>query len=147
MRLISYFRQQNDTLRSEKGIYLKIVRWEIFFDAMSETRLQDEYNHEVRACDIFVSLFFTKTGKFTREEFDVAHRKFQESGGQQPQIFTFFKNGDIKMGSITKEVKTLLHFKEKLRSLGHYYMQYDNLADLKLRFREQLDKLLAAGKI
>jgi len=71
----------------------------------------------------------------------VAHRQFQESGGRQPQIFTFFKNGDIKMGSITNEVKTLLDFKEKLRALEHFYTSYENLSDLKLRFRDQLDKM------
>ncbi len=60
----------NDRLRKE-GLYLQIVRWENFLDAMSETRLQDEYQ-EVRECDIFVSLFMTKTGTFTEEEFDVA---------------------------------------------------------------------------
>ncbi len=54
-----YFRQQNDKLRKQ-SIYLEIVRWENFLDAMSETRLQDEYNKEVKACNIFVSLFFAK---------------------------------------------------------------------------------------
>ena len=142
-----YFRQLNDSLRSEKGIYLRIVRWENFLDAMSDTRIQDEYNDEVRACDIFVSLFFTKTGKFTEEEFDVAHRQFLESGGRQPQIFTFFKNGEIKMGNLSNEVKTLLDFKEKLGKLGHFYTSYDDIADLKLRFRDQLDKLLEVNKI
>ena len=42
-----YFRQQNDQLRKQ-GLYLEIVRWENFLDAMSETRLQDEYNKAVR---------------------------------------------------------------------------------------------------
>lgn len=42
-----YFRQQNDELRKQ-GLYLKIIRWENFLDAMSESRLQDEYNKEVR---------------------------------------------------------------------------------------------------
>ena len=95
-----YFRQQNDQLR-KKGFYLEIVRWEIFLDAMSETRLQDEYNKAIRDCDVFVSLFFTKTGKFTDEEFDVAHRQFKNSG--KPLIYTFFKNADIKTGSARKE--------------------------------------------
>ena len=54
------------------------MRWENFLDAMSETRLQNEYNKAVRDCDVFVSLFFTKTGKFTEEEFDVAHQQFKE---------------------------------------------------------------------
>jgi internalin A len=43
---------------------------------MSETRLQDECNKAIRDCDIFVSLFLTKTGKFTEEEFDVSHQQF-----------------------------------------------------------------------
>ena len=59
---------------------------------MSETRLQDEYNKEVKACDIFVSLFFTKTGKYTEEEFDVAHQQFHT---KKPLIYTYFKNGAI----------------------------------------------------
>ena len=80
----------------KKGFYLEIVRWENFLDAMSETRLQDEYNKQVRACDIFVSLFFTKTGKFTEEEFDTAHRQFKETGS--PRIYTFFKNADVAYG-------------------------------------------------
>ncbi|MEZ4659850.1 MAG: hypothetical protein R2911_20030 [Caldilineaceae bacterium] len=47
---------------------MQIDRWENFLDAMSPTRLQDEYNKAIRACDIFVSLFMTKTGKYTEEE-------------------------------------------------------------------------------
>ena len=93
-----YFRQQNDRFRKE-GLYLEIVRWENFLDAMAETRKQDEYNEKVRACDIFVSLFMTKTGKFTKEEFDVAHQSFKDKG--KPLIYTFFKNANIS----TKECK------------------------------------------
>ncbi len=54
-----HFRQANDRWL-QKGIYLKILRWETFLDAMSETRLQDEYNEGVKESDIFVSLFKTK---------------------------------------------------------------------------------------
>ena len=46
-----------------RGLYLEIVRWEDFLDAMSETRLQDEYNQEVRAADVVVCLFFTSLRK------------------------------------------------------------------------------------
>jgi small GTP-binding protein len=142
-----YFRQQNDHLK-EKGIYLKIVRWENFLDAMSETRLQNEYNKAVRDCDIFVSLFFTKTGKYTEEEFDVAHQQFMDSGGVKPKIFTFFKKGDVKIENLNQDdVNTLFNFKKKLDALGHYHTQYDNLADLKLQFRDQLDRLIREIKI
>jgi internalin A len=134
-----YFRQQNDTLRKQ-GIYLQIVRWENFLDAMSETRLQDEYNKEIRDCDIFVSLFFTKTGKFTVEEFGTAHRQFKETG--KPLIYTFFKNAPVEIGTIGKEIQTLLQFKEKLSGLGHFYTVYDNIEHLKRQFKDQLEKLI-----
>ena len=120
---------------------VKIIRWENFLDAMSDTRLQDEYNKAIRDCDIFVSLFFTKTGKFTEEEFDVAFGQFKDS--RKPLIYTFFKNADIKTDSIREEdILSLLAFKKKLAALGHFHTSYENIADLKLQFHNQLDKLL-----
>lgn len=135
-----HFRQLNDQLL-EEGLYLAINRWENFLDAMSETRLQDEYNKAVRACDIFVSLFFTKTGKYTEEEFDTAHQQFIASG--KPFIYTFFKDADIKTGSAQqKDLESLWAFQKRLRDLGHFYTQYDSIDNLKLKFQSQLDKLL-----
>lgn len=43
----------------KKNIFLELVLWEDFLDAMSSTRLQDEYNKAVTDCNIFVSLFHT----------------------------------------------------------------------------------------
>jgi internalin A len=109
---------------------------------MSETRLQDEYNRAIRSCDIFACLFFTKTGKFTNEEFDIAHRQFKESG--KPRIYTYFKNSELKTGSLRKEeLLSSFEFKSKLDGLGHFHTQYDNIEHLKLHFRDQLDKMLA----
>jgi len=114
---------------------------ENFLDAMSETRLQNEYNRAICACDVFVSLFFTKTGKFTEEEFEVAHRQFKNN--HRPIIYTFFKNADIKTGSARKDdLNSLWAFQTKLDKLGHFYTIYDNIEHLKRQFRDQLDKLL-----
>jgi hypothetical protein len=137
-----YFRQQNDRLIKD-GVYLEVNRWEYFLDAMSETRLQDEYNKAVRSCDIFVSLFFTKTGKFTEEEFDTAHDQFKKTG--KPRIYTFFKNASVMSGDITAEFLTVLRFKEKLSKLGHFHTVYNDAEHLKRQFRDQLDRLLEAG--
>ncbi len=118
-----YFRQLNDELRDE-GLYLKIHRWENFLDAMSTTRLQDEYNNSITSCDIFVSLFFTKAGRYTEEEFDTAHRQFKKTG--RPFIYTFFKNAPVLMADIGDDVLSLLEFKKKLDNLGHFYKYYNN---------------------
>jgi hypothetical protein len=135
----SHFRRENDRL-IEQGLYLKILRWEYFLDAVSHTRLQDEYNKSIRDCDIFVCLFFTKTGKFTEEEFDVAFKKFKEN--DRPQIFTFFKKGSVEIDSLSgDDVKSLRAFQKKLTDLGHFWTSYKNVEDLKLRFLDQMERL------
>jgi internalin A len=135
-----YFLRQNHELL-KKGLQLKVERWENFFSAMSNTRSQDEYNRVICECEVFVSLFGTKTGKYTEEEFDVAHRQFKSSG--KPLIYTFFKDTEIKTGSAPrKDLQSLWKFQDKLKKLGHFYDQYDNIEDLKLQFRGQLDKIL-----
>jgi anti-anti-sigma regulatory factor len=135
-----YFRQLNDELLRQNR-YLSIRRWENFLDAMSETRLQDEYNKAIRECDIFVSLFSTKTGKFTEEEFDTAHEWFKKTG--KPLIFTFFKDTTINTNDICEDdLLSLFRFKQHLKNLGHFYTSFTSTDDLKLRFRNQLDKLL-----
>ena len=78
-----YFRQQNDHLKKQ-GIYLEPVRWEHFLDAMSKTRLQDEYNRALRDCDIVVRLFKTKVGK-------LPELRFAWSGLPQDQVLTNHK--------------------------------------------------------
>ena len=135
-----YFREQNDSL-VDHGVYLAIVRWENSLDAMSETRLQDEYNKALRECDVFVSLCFTKTGKFTEEEFDVAHGQFVTT--KRPLIYTYFKDSAIMIGSARKEdLNSLWAFQEKLNKLGHHYTRYNNIDDLKVQFSRQVDKIL-----
>jgi Leucine-rich repeat (LRR) protein len=140
-----YFRQQTDRW-IEKGIYLQIERWETFLDAMSETRKQDDYNEKVRSCDVFVSLFKTKTGKYTEEEFDVAHAAFQESG--KPLIYTYFMQTDVPNDKALREaLNSLWAFQDKLTDLGHYHSRYSSIEDLKLKFKDQLESLIDKGKI
>ena len=139
-----YFRQQNDLWR-KRGIYLEIIRWENFLDVISETGLQDEYNKEVRDCDIFVSLFFTKTGKYTEEEFNVAHQQFKENN--KPLIYTFFKDAPVNSRDINREFITLLDFKEKLSKLNHYHSNYTDIEHLKRQFKDQLENLFEKDKL
>ncbi len=140
-----YFRRQNDQLRKQ-GLYLEIIRWESFLDAMSESRLQDEYDEAVRVCDIFVSLFMTKTGKYTEEEIDVAHQTFQQTG--RPLIYTFFKEAQVSTSAARRnDLLSLWNFQEKLGRLGHFYTQYKSTEDLQLKFRDQLVKLREAHKL
>jgi len=140
-----YFRQQNDRLL-DQGLYLKIVRWENGLDAMSNTRLQDEYNKRIRDCDIFVSLFKTKTGKYTEEEFDVAHQTFQANG--QPIIYTYFQKANVSNSAENrKDLISLWDFQAKLDDLGHFWTEYETIDGLQKHFKDQLEMLQDQGKL
>jgi hypothetical protein len=130
----------------KKSIYLQILRWETFLDAISETRLQEEYNKEVRNCDIFASLFKTKTGKYMEEEFDAAHRAFKDSG--KPLIYIYFMETNIPNDKrLRGDLISPWSFQYKLSELGRYLTHYISIEDLKLKFQLQLDKLIEERKI
>ena len=130
----------------EKGIFLDLIICENFLDAVSQTRLQDEYNKAIRECDIFVMLFATKVGKYTEEEFGTAFGQFKTTN--KPFIFTYFKDSEISTGSANKkDLMSLWAFQEKLGELGHFYTPYKNIDELKFKFNQQLDKLAASGFI
>src|SRR5205809_3075451 len=114
---------QNDRLHKQ-GIYLEIVQWENFLDAISNTRLQNEYNKALSNCNIALCLFFTKVRKYTAEEFDTAYQVFKDTG--KPKIWTYFKDAPLNTGSITEEINTLISFKKKINDLGHFYSVYTN---------------------
>jgi hypothetical protein len=129
-----------------KGVFLDLIVWEDFLDAVSKTRLQDEYNKAIRECEIFVMLFFTKVGKYTEEEFETAFGQFKATN--KPFIFTYFKDAQVSIGSVDETaLMSLLAFKKKLAALGHFYTTYKNTEGLLLHFSQQLDKLVANGFI
>lgn len=134
-----FISRENKRLK-ERGILLELERWENFLDAISNTRLQDEYNKAISTCDIVLCLFFTKVGKYSAEEFDTAYQVFKDKG--KPKIWTYFKDAEIKTGSITDQINTLLNFKKKIGDLGHFYTQYTNIDNLINQFRTQLDIFL-----
>ncbi|MGH8605110.1 MAG: hypothetical protein ACREXR_20680, partial [Gammaproteobacteria bacterium] len=127
-----------------QGVFIDLIVWEDFLDAVSQTRLQDEYNKAIRECDIFVMLFWTKVGQYTEEEFETAFSQFKATN--KPFIFTYFKDAEISTGSANKkDLISLLAFQEKLDALGHFYTVYKNIDELKFHFNQQLDKLAASG--
>jgi tetratricopeptide (TPR) repeat protein len=130
----------------KKGIFLELIIWEDFLEPVAQTRLQNEYNKEIAGCDLFVMLYFTKVGKFTEEEFDVAYEQFKSSG--KPLIYPYFKEVDkATVVANPDDFKSLCAFQEKLEKLGDYQRFYKNIDELKFKFNQQLDKLFDSGFI
>ncbi|MFQ5628323.1 MAG: hypothetical protein ACE5I1_06150, partial [bacterium] len=138
------FHYRQNKLWVKQGIFLEIIIWEDFFDALSPTRLQDEYNKEIKHCDLFVMLFHTKVGKYTAEEFETAFGRFQAT--QKPFIFTYRKDAvSGKNAPSPEDAASLKSFLQKLDQLGHFPTIYKNIEGLQLHFSRQLDRLAAKG--
>lgn len=137
---------RKNKLWHDAGIFLHLEVWEDYIDAMSRTRLQDEYNVAIRAADIFVLLVHTKVGKYSAEEFETAHTQFKATG--RPLIYTYFKNppspGDPDPGP---EYDTVRALQARLATLEHFITPYQSVDGLIDHFTQQLDKLQAKGLI
>jgi Domain of unknown function (DUF4062) len=129
----------------EQGAFLKVIGWEYFLDAMSPTRLQDEYNAAIRECDVFVMLYHTKVGKYTREEFETALAQFQKTG--KPLIYVYYKPAPAGHTSSDEDAKSLSQFQARLNELGHFHTKYENTHELQLHFLQQLYRLADEGVI
>lgn len=114
---------------------------------LSKTRLQDEYNREIRTCDLFVMLYWTRVGQYTEEEFETAVGHFKASS--KPFIFVYFKEApqNDPSAATQNDVNSLQAFQAKLKDLGHFQTVYRNTEGLLHHFSRQLEKLAANGFI
>lgn len=133
--------RENKRLK-DQNVFLQLVVWEHFIDASSKISPQDAINEAINTCEIFVALFSTKIGKYTKEEFQAALERYKK--GANPQyIFTFFKNQEVRVSNIDKtEISHFFSFQNQLKDLGHYYTTFTSTSDLFYSFHSQLEKIL-----
>ncbi len=128
----------------DKGVFIDLMMWEDFLDAMSPIGLQQEYNKAVRECDIFVMLYWSKVGPYTLQEFEHAFGAFQEGG--KPILYLYYK--DAPHANTREEDRTSLQaFQNKVLELGHFPTKYKNTEDLVGRMYVQMQKLWDRGMI
>lgn len=137
--------RENKRLK-DKNVFLHLEIWEDTGDAMSQTRSQDEYNRLLVNCDLFVMLYWTKVGKYTREEYDLARRQFL--GTNKPQkIYTYHKTIPPLTVPSQADADSLQIFEQELSSIGHFPIQYDSAEGLQLHFSTRLNDLFEDGTL
>lgn len=120
----------------KRGIELELFEWEDYDAAYNNRRKQDEYNDNVRACDIFLAVFHRVAGRFTIEEFDIATEEFRKKS--LPKTYVYCR--DIKEGE--NESSELKEFKQRLiDEMGHYWSRYSNRDTMQLHFVMQLQMI------
>lgn len=127
MAIENFIRKISDDFEENYDVKIQPLLCENFDDAYSKIRKQDEYNEAIRKSDLCFFIFFTKVGKYTKEEFEVARKKFEETG--KPKIYTYFKV--VK----DEQVDQSLHdFMDELENtFEHFYCMFEHIDTLKLR--------------
>ena len=114
------------------GLELELVMWEYLNSSMSRKRKQDEYNEELRQCDICIVILWNNLGKYTVEEFQTAYDEL--CAGRNPQrLYVFFKEPAFMSEEMAEFKNT---FEEVF---GHFYSVFENGDTLKLNFLLQLE--------
>lgn len=127
MMIENFIRNVSDRFEEKYDIKIQPLLCENFDDAYSATRKQEEYNEKIRSSELCFFIFFTKAGKYTLEEFEVARKRFEETG--KPKIYTYFKI--IKDNSVEK---SLTDFMDELdKTFGHFYGTFEHIDTIKLR--------------
>ena len=124
---------------ADDGIILNLRIWE---DANhgGSLRSQDDYNRDLAECGIFLMLFYSKVGKYTREEFEKAKNAHVEEGGL-PKLFIFQKDVDLPRQQSRQDADSRFEFLEILNEPGneHFPFLYKNpdglINELGTRFR------------
>ena len=125
----------------DRYIFFEHRTWKDFRSSIRVGRLQDDYNKYIQTCDIVVFLFHTRVGKYTLEEFEIAHKQFLKSKGKKPMIYIYFKNQD---GEPNPDIED---FKAKYDHIGHFFDTYHTDEDLLIKFEKQLQILENEGLI
>lgn len=103
-------------------------------------RSQDNYNLEIEQCDLFVMLFYSKVGKYSLEEFELASSLFSEK--KLPRICIFQKDIDLPKNQGKADADSRYDFLERLKKLEHFPILFENTDRLVNELEDVIDKLL-----
>jgi hypothetical protein len=130
----------NKDLRHQ-GIFLELLIWEDGKHIGKSLRSQDNYNLELDSCDVFFLLFYSKIGKFTKEEFERAKARFDES--DLPRMVLFQKNTALPNGISKADFDSRQTFLDYLKGIEHYPTEFGNTDALIRMIRDCIDNLIA----
>ena len=127
-----------DDIYEDRGIRIKLQKWEDFFAYCTGTRTQDQYNQVLSASDMCICLFHRRAGQYTIEEFHHAIDQYKRTG-DHPKTYVYARA--LVEGEVEEE--ELKQFKEELfKQMGHYWFNYATEDSMKLHFIMQFERLM-----
>lgn len=118
---------------------VRLLKWEVFDPSFKGERKQTEYDHQVLKSDVFIALFRTKAGMYTREEVDVAKASHKENKMPQ-ELYCFFQDWKEKREFEIDEIKTKF-------GADFTYDTFEKINDLKYKIIKILMQRFTANGI
>jgi internalin A len=131
--------RKNNTLRKQ-GFFIDLLIWEDGKHIGKSLRSQDNYNIDIKQCHLFALLFYSKVGKYSLEEFELAKVLFNNEA--MPRICIFQKNIDLPKGQSELDANSRFAFLRQLNELEHFPILFDNTDKLINELEDVIDKLL-----
>lgn len=115
-----------NTILQRSGLQVIFIEWENLDSSKNDLPKQEEYNKELRNCDICILLFWTKIGEFTDREFHVANEML--ASNPQKKLYVYFKESE-------KPSEGLVLFRDSLyNKYQYFYCTFSNNDTLKAHF-------------
>jgi hypothetical protein len=138
----SIIRKENDKL-IENDEYIKLIVWEDLEHTFHKERVQKRFNEYLLKSDYVVFMFYSKLGKYSKEEFDIAVKSFTETG--KPKILVLFKELTVKSDDINDDILNINKFKKIIKTNEQIYKDFNNNDQLKNILKQQIDLYLQSS--
>lgn len=131
---------RKNKLWREDGFDIELLIWEDGKHIGTSTRSQNNYNLEIEQCDVFAMLFYSKVGKYSLEEFELAHSLFGDNA--MPRICIFQKDIDLPKNQRRADSDSRHDFLDRLNKMEHFPILFQNTDKLINELEHAIDKLL-----
>jgi hypothetical protein len=127
----------------KKNVLLQLDIWEDMGAELNKSRKQDDYNQVLHEAEIVLVLFWTKMGKYTGEEFDLAYRRFLDSETGRPLLYVYEKTVAPPREPEHWEKESKREFKNRLltEKSEQFHSTFDHYAVLETHFLQTLHDL------
>lgn len=126
---------QMNRILKPRGVEIEPVKWEYLDASMGPLCKQEEYNRELKTCEMCLVLYWRRFGDYTKSELDTAYSEL--CAGRNPRkLYIYFKEAE----DISQELKD---FKESFSTdYGHFFCRFENVDTMKLNFLLQFEQFM-----
>lgn len=131
--------RKNKVLKNN-GFTIELMIWEDGKYIGNSLRTQDNYNQEIELCNLFIMMIYSKVGKFSLEEFNIAAKLFSKKG--MPRICIFRRDKNFPKDQTKADALSFHDFLEQLKKLDHFPFLFENVDMLMNNLEHVIDKLI-----